>query len=186
MIGLLLLVPTPPPVSDLLAFSVVEWRKTPEMRIEDAYKWLFHATLGGEHAVTDDSGPRRWMDREWAGLGKPFRFEPEVVPLRPDGKIVRINLRPYKVKGGDREMLLALFVESAKRFRSDKSDFVHEWIGLGQLLKRRAIGKVNRASWTKLDAALKPLGYPATHHSESYEKSYRPAYRVVLRELLAE
>ncbi|HSI72224.1 MAG TPA: hypothetical protein VK934_03535 [Fimbriimonas sp.] len=183
---MLLLIQTPPPVADLLTFSIVEWRKTPEMRIEDAYKWLFHATLGGEHAVTDDTGPRRWMDREWASLGRPFRSEPEVVPLRPDGNIVRINLRPYKAKGGDREMVLALFVESAKRFRTDKSDFVREWIGLGKALKRRKVGKLDISAWTKLDANLKPHGYPAIDHSWSYERSYRPAYRVVLRELLAE
>ena len=49
---------------ELLDHAFEQWRSTPEMRVEDAYKWLFHATLGGEHAVQDVGGPRNWMDRE--------------------------------------------------------------------------------------------------------------------------
>ena len=42
----------------LLAFAETRWRAQPETRIEDAYKWLFHATLGGDHAVRDPRVPR--------------------------------------------------------------------------------------------------------------------------------
>ena len=153
------------------------------MRIEDAYKWLFHATMGGEHAVTDDAGPRSWMDREWGGLSLPLRSEPESQPLRPDGKIVRVNMRPYKARGGDSEMLLAVFVESAKRFKSDKKEFVREWQALGLFLRAAKVGHLSATSWAKLDREMLPLGYPAIHHSAEYEKVYRPAYRVVLGEL---
>jgi hypothetical protein len=153
------------------------------MRIEDAYKWLFHATLGGEHAVSDDSGPRRWMEREWGTLTAPHENEPEVQPLRPDGKIVRINLRPYRARGGDSEMLLAVFVESAKRFRSDKKEFIREWTGLGQALQGKPLGHLTLASWKRLNREMNPLGFPAVHHSVAYEGAYRPAYRVVLKEL---
>jgi hypothetical protein len=185
MLALLLLMQTPQ-TSDLLVFSMVEWRKTPAMRIADAYKWLFHATLGGEHAVRDDSGPRQWMEREWASLGEPFRYEPEISPLTPDGTIVRVNLRPYKARGANSEKLLQVFVESAKRFRSEKQEFVREWGGLGDLLRRRPLGALNRREWQKLDTEMKPLGYPAVHHSESYERTYKPAYRVVLGALAAQ
>jgi hypothetical protein len=171
--------------SELVAFASKEWSRQPEMRIEDAYKWLFHATLGGEHAVTDDSGPRQWMEREWKGLGRPLPKEPEVQSLRPDGKIVRINLRPFKGRGGESEMLLAIFVESAKRFRSDKKEFVREWMSLGDALRSKPQGKLTLRTWSKLDQEMKPLGYPAVHHSQAYETAYRPAYRVILRDLWA-
>src|SRR5262245_56083851 len=90
---------------DPIDFAFAGWQPTPKMEIEDAYKWLFHATLGGEHAVTDDEGPRQWLDREWATLGPPLAGEKEVVPLTVDGKLIRLNLRPYKARGGDKEML---------------------------------------------------------------------------------
>jgi len=152
------------------------------MEIEDAYKWLFHATQGGEHAVTDDSGPRAWMDGEWRTLTG-GRAEPLVQKLTPDGRLVRINLRPYKASGGDKEMILSVFVASARQFRARRQVFVREWQGLGDLLKRRAISRITYSDWARLDREAKPRGYPAWGHSDTYERIYRPAYRVVLSTL---
>ncbi len=185
MLCLLLGIPLTP-VSELVSFAAGEWRKQPETRIADAYKWIFHATRGGEHAIADESGPRKWMDREWGSLDRPQPNEPEMQRLSPTGKIVRINMRPYRQRGGDREMLLAVFVASASRFRSDKSDFVREWKSLGSVLNNHPIGKVALREWRDLDAKMKPLGYPAIHHSPEYERAYKPAYRVVVKDLWSE
>ncbi len=154
------------------------------MRIEDAYKWLYHATLGGEHAVTSMDQTRRWMDREWAGLGPALAREPLTVPLTPDGTLLRANLRPYKAQGGDPEMLTARFFLSAQSFRGDKREFVEVWHELGRALRRRALGKMGYRDWSRLDRSVRP-DYPAIDHSAAYEKSVRPAYRVVRREVWA-
>ncbi|MGV3615848.1 MAG: hypothetical protein ACO1SV_10985 [Fimbriimonas sp.] len=175
--------PLPPPDS-LIPYAIVQWRREPATRIEDAYKWLFHATQGGDHAVgDDDAGPRRWMDREWIGLGTPRTREPELVRLDPEGKIVRINLRPYRARGGDREMLLAVFVASARQFRPDRRTFVRAWNDLGRRLRQGRVGKLTYPEWVRLDRENRPLGFPAIHHSPTYESTHRPAYRVVLRSL---
>lgn len=166
----------------LLDHAFGQWRLTPEMRIEDAYKWLYHATLGGEHAVTSEDGPRRWLDREWSTVGDPFKGEQEVVPLTPDGKLVRINLRPYKARNGDKEMLLWAFVLSAQKFKSDKREFVREWNAFGARLESRPWKKVTHTDWNRLDAQLRKADFPAIDHSAIYERTYNPAYRVVLRE----
>lgn len=171
------------PSNSLLNHAMREWKATPRMGMEDAYKWLFHATLGGEHAVTDDEGPRRWLDREWDGLGKPKPGEREVVPLTPDGRLARINLRVYKARGGDKEMLLAVFVASAQRFHADRAEFVREWRSLGSRLRTRPWGGLKFSDWSRVDRTMGKAGYPAIEHSEGYERAYRPAYRVVLREL---
>jgi len=151
--------------------------------MEDAYKWLFHATLGGEHAVTDDSGPRQWLDREWETLGKPLPGEREVVSLTPDGKLVRVNLRPYKAKGGDKEMLLAIFVASARSFHADRNVFVHEWRALGERLRKGPVLGLRYPAWVRLDKSVSSSGYPAIDHTIAFERQYRPAYRVVLGSL---
>ena len=156
------------------------------MRIEDAYKWLFHATLGGEHAVQDVSGPRAWMDREWSSLDSTRKDEQEVTKLTPDGSVLRINLRPYRDRGGDKEMLLWAFVFSAERFKADKSDFTKVWNELGQRLETSNLGHVAHEEWVRLDKETKKLSYPAIHHSKQYEEKYSPAYRVVLRETWSE
>lgn len=155
------------------------WRATPAMRIEDAYKWLFHATLGGEHAVRDDSGPRAWMDREWSGLGAPTPGEPLVVALTPDRRLLRVHLRPYRALGGDRDMLLALFVRSAERFRGDRREFRATWEALGHRLARRPWRHLTASAWRRLDRRIRPGGYPAIDHSTAYLRRYDPAYRVI-------
>lgn len=173
------------PADTLLPFAIQQWRKEPEMRVEDAYKWLFHATQGGEHAVTDDDGPRQWMDNEWDTLTSPRPNEPEVTKLDPTGRIIRVNLRPYRAKHGDKEMLLAIFVASAQQFKPDRKDFISEWKALGKSLKAKPINLLTFKSWLVLDAETKKLGYPAIEHSSAYVRRYQPAYRVILGKLWA-
>lgn len=156
------------------------WKNTPSMQAQDAYKWLYHANLGGEHAVENPEGARTWMDREWNGLRKPDPGEKLIVALRPDGRLVRLNLAVAKAQGISKEAVLAAFLESAKEFRADKADFVRQWQLLGKQLKKRPIMQVRFEDWKELDSRMKKAGYPAVSHSGVYGKAYRPAYRVIL------
>src|SRR5207247_3676866 len=126
--------------------------------IEDAYKWLFHATLGGEHAITIEDGPRKWLDDEWQTLGSPRKTEPLLTSLRPDGKIVRLNLRPYKALGGEKDLLLKAFIMSAKEFKPNKTIFEKTWQMLGAKLKHGRIGFLNETDWLRLDKITKRQG----------------------------
>ena len=173
----------PPPLDPILDYAVSAWRREPEMRAEDAYKWLFHAILGGEHAVQGEEGPRQWLDNEWPTLMAPKFGEPEMVRLRPDGKVIRVNLRPYCKQGGDKEMLLAVFVASAREFHADKREFVREWDHLGIWLRSHSVGSINLAAWRRVDAVARPRSFPAIDHSADYEQARHPAYRVILRSL---
>lgn len=169
--------------ADLLEFSIRQWRKTPEMTVQDACKWLFQATLGGEHAISDDAGPRQWLAGEWQEAGAPMPGEPEAVPLRPDGSLLRVNIRPYRAAGGDQASLLHAFVQSARQFHADRSAFVAPWKLLGERLRKGSIGRITLKDWQALDARLRAEGYPAVHHSDDYQKAYHPSYRVVLKEV---
>lgn len=163
----------------LLDHSIQQWKRTPTMEIEDAYKWLFHATMGGEHAIEDESGPRAWMNREWKTLSDPFPGEVEVEVLTPDRSLLRINMRPYCKRGGSSEALLKAFVQSARSYREDRGRFLSAWNHLGARLGESPIGHLKKSDWIRLDHDMQEHGYPAIHHSEQYEKAYRPAYRVV-------
>lgn len=167
---------------DLLEFSLEAWRKTPEMRVQDAYKWLFHATMGGEHAISDEVGVRAWMDREWEEIGEPFADEPIIEPLDPEHRVVRVNLRPYKSRGFDKDELLEVFISSARQFRGDKKDFLEVWNSLGEILSASEFGYLDAASWRELDGIARKADYAAIHHSAEYEAAYAPAYRVVTGE----
>lgn len=166
-------------MTDLLSFSLDAWKREPDMRIEDAYKWLFHATRGGEHAVSDEEVPRRWLDREWPTLTPPQNNELLLVPLRPDGRIVRLQLRPFRSAGGDKEKLLRAFVASARAFKGDTRGFVSVWNELGEELKRRNRGNLTFIDWKRLNQEVTSAKFPAIDHSEHYEKFMKPAYRVL-------
>ena len=160
-------------------FFLAQARAEPELRIEDAYKWLFHATRGGEHAVANEVLARRWLENEWATLGPPQPGEPLWTPLTPDGRIGRLNLRPYRAQGGDPEPLLAAFVEGAKSFDASPVRFRAAWRALGRELKKQPVGHLTWAEWKRLDREMRARDYPASHHSPEYERTRQPAYRVL-------
>lgn len=165
----------------LVDFAVARFRSDPAIKIEDAYKWLFHATQGGEHALHDSQGPRDWLRKEWEEIGPPLPDEPLIESLRPDEAVVRLNLRPYKAMGGDENALLAAFVESAQGFRSDPDSLEFAWKLLGDWARtqERSTFGFDFADWTRLDARIRPQGMPPIHHSETYSRMRSPAYRVL-------
>ena len=134
--------------------------------------------------VTEDLLRRNVEDifivRERGSRGHAFLFGGELL-LEPlgDSGIVRLNLRPYRVRGGDRDALLDAFLASAAEVRPDRARFSHAWRALGDELRLGPVGRLTRDAWKALDADTAPRGYPAVHHSETYERTRRPAYRVL-------
>ncbi len=161
------------------AFFLAQARNDPELRIADVYKWLFHATRGGEHAVADEFAVRKWLETEWATLGPPQPGEPLWTPLAADGRIGRLNLRPYRARGGDPDALLAAFVRGAAAFDADPARFRRAWLALGRELKKRPVGHLTAAEWRRFDREMRAHDYPACHHSAAYERARTPAYRVL-------
>ncbi len=169
----------PDPVAE---FFLAQAPANPEMRIEDAYKFLFHATRGGEHAIPSEAAARRWLEEEWASLAPPDPGEPLWEPLSPDGRIGRLHLRPYRAQGGATGPLLAAFLDSARSFDASPDRFRAAWKSLGRTLRKHPCGYLTYSEWKRLDRDRRAQGYPAIHHSPAYEQSRRPAYRVLTGE----
>lgn len=154
----------------------------PRMQVQDLYKLLHQSAMGSEHALGDAGIARSLLDREAANLGY-GPHDPLVDPISPDGRIVRIHLRPYIHAGRDLVKLLAAFIKTA-----------NEWRGLPECLKqyctdaamvvKDGLFPFSGADVLALWAEQEEQGYPAVHHSEIYEHLYRPAYRVVARVFL--
>jgi hypothetical protein len=178
-LSLLLGLPAGPAVDNVVPFAEAAFRADPEVRIEDAYKWLFHATRGGEHAVRDEAAVGAWLEREWASLGLPEAGEPLVVGLRPDGALVRLNLRPFKARGGRPDELLSAFLRSARAFQAGGELFEAAWSTLGRRLDARPTGHLDGPAWRRFDAEARAKGFPASHHSAAYSAAHHPAYRVL-------
>ncbi len=160
-------------------FFLAQARADPDLRIEDAYKWLVHATRGGEHAVENEFAARQWLDQEWSTLGPPQPDEPLWIPLTPDGRIGRLNLRPYKAQGGSPDALHAAFLAGAQAFDADPARFRAAWKALGRALNNQPVGHLTSAEWQRLDREMRAEDYPALHHSPAYVAARAPAYRVL-------
>lgn len=170
------------PDSQALRYSLRQW-PSHAFKIEDAYKWLHQQTLGPGHAVASLAQAKSWMDREWRGLRAEQAWEPSVVPLDPEGRVLRVNLRPYRDAKGDSDMLAAAIYLSAERFKPNKDAFRRLWRELGRKLRDGAHGVLTYGAWRKLESKTRPQGYPAIDHSAAYLAAYKPAYRVVASEL---
>lgn len=140
--------------------------------MQDVYKLLHQAALGSEHAVSDCESARRWLIRELAEMGEGI-LEPLADPISPDGKIVRVHLRPFVTAGYDLDLLLDAFVRTANEYRGKVRLLEQYW---------QAVAGLAGFAPREMDdfiGALKEKNYPAVHHSVKYNELYRPAYRVV-------
>lgn len=174
-----------PDAAGLVRYARERLAEFPEATPQDAYKWLYQAIRGAEHAVPSEAAARSWLEREWDGLGPPRPGEPLLVPLRPDGAVVRLNLRPFRAAGGDREALLAAFLASARRFVPEPGLFVAAWREFGKGLPAEGAGAMSRSAFEELDRASEAEGWPARHHGRPYAEAHAPAYRVLTGEAAA-
>ena len=163
----------------LVDFAMPKWKAEPTFRIEDAYKWMYQATRGGEHAVPNEATARDWLDGEWSSIGPPIVKEVIWEPLCPGDAIGRFNLRPFKAAGGRADDLLEAFLASSREYRSDEKNFVAAWNEFGRRLAKKAAGNLNKKEWKRLDAEMRAKSYPAIHHSKPYETAKFPAYRIL-------
>ncbi|BCX02170.1 MAG: hypothetical protein KatS3mg053_0108 [Candidatus Roseilinea sp.] len=158
-------------------------RRYPLMQAEDVYKLLHQACLGSEHAVQDLDGVRRWMLRELAEMGD-GPDDPLVDPIAPDGRIVRVHLRPYVAAGYDPAQLLDAFVHTANGYRGSHEDLQRVLDAVIALAEAGSL-PLDARRLIELSRSLAAQGFPAIHHSDAYERAYRPAYRVVARAYLS-
>jgi hypothetical protein len=155
----------------------------PLMQIEDAYKLIHQACLGSHHLVSDIAQADAQLTQELATLtdGPP---EPTVDPISPDGRIVRVQLRPYVSNGGDPDSLIQAFVRSANEFDGSIDQLRTYWEWFEQDVTSGLL-PLAEVPLREFSGRMETLNYPAVHHSEAYRAAYRPAYRVVVLDFLS-
>jgi len=166
---------------------VVRWHaeRYSGLAVEDLYKLLHQSVAGPGHAIESADMARAWLEREWSGLRDPEDDEPLFEPLSADGRLVRVNLRPWRSAGRDRERVLTAFVKTAEAV-SPSAGEIRSAMDAIRACSGSLAGEadVPAARLDSLFVKLAAEGYPAVHHSPGYRQAYAPAYRVVLREYL--
>ena len=157
-------------------------------RPQDLYKFLHQGVLGPAHAVVDVQKARRWLAREWSQLAErdPAPTGPLLTPLRPDGRLVRLDLpglrrilpRAERSPGGAAlDTVAATFARTAATWPRETATLAALWRAA------TADTALWRAHFTGAELAAfeaeRGTGWPAVHHSESYRRRHAPHYRVV-------
>lgn len=167
----------PPEVVALRRIIAAQVRRHPRMEPQDLYKLLHQAAMGSAHAMEDTVGVRLWMERELVTMGdRPI--DPLIDTIAPDGSVVLVHLRPWVAAGRSTDSLLASFLRSAGAIRQDTVKLVR-YLAVGESMAREGGLPFGVTAWRDLIDGQQRGGYPAVHHSPSYEMAYHPAYRVV-------
>jgi hypothetical protein len=157
------------------ALLVAQARRHPRWEAADLYKLLHQASRGSEHAAPSEAVAQGRLEREFREMG-PGPVEALVDPIRGDGAVARVHLRPWQEAGLDTGLLLAAFLSTAGVWREAPGELeaaLRQTVGLAGELGLAA------DAVAALATRMKEEGYPAGHHSAAYRFHYRPAYRVV-------
>ena len=163
--------------------ELVRWhqRLKPDLEVVDVYKMLFQSVFGIQHILHDKA--KRYLEEELSTLEmQKSSDEPLIENISIDNVMVRVNLRPFKMRSLSSDKLFLAMVTSAKETRGTQKAFLKLWNRFKSLVEA---GKLNfdRSSLGDFDRKVKKENYPPYHHSERYRKSYSPAYRVVKRKV---
>jgi len=139
----------------------------PLMEEQDVFKLLYQGILGSEHLISNEKRFRENLAEELAGLS-PDPLQPLYKPIRPDGKLCRVDLRAWLVTGQNLDQLTNACLIAAH----------HDWGSMEDLKKVWKTYASSRKEASELTPFLEEKNYPALHHSEVYRTAYKPAYRL--------
>ena len=135
------------------------------LEIADVYKLLYQGVFGPAHLLQNSEAAKAWLEREFTEVD-PNSTEPLTEPVSLDGEIIRVNLRPFKMKGWLVEKLFQTMVLSARGTKGNRDDFLKLWDEL-----------------IVFDIEISKNDLPLIHHSQDYMEMNKPAYRVVRRKI---
>ena len=150
----------------------------PAMEPRDVYNLLYQGVLGPEHLVAwpEDFAARLRAEYQAVSLDE---AEPLWEPVRPDGALVRLNLRPFKAGRRDVERLITACLQTAERTWGTPEELRAAWATFVELCQAGTWETLPLAGVLAFSAWLEEHGYPAVHHSAGCREASEPVYRLV-------
>jgi len=156
----------------------------PSMEPCDVYKLLYQGVLGPGHAVVDESTFRKRLLAEFDSLDA-HQAGRLLERVRPDGLLLRINLRPFKSGKGDLESLIGACLSASGQQWGDVEELRSAWNTFCGLCSEGRWPGFGLASVSAFSVWLEAQGYPAVHHSPAYNSLYQPSYRLTAKTALS-
>jgi hypothetical protein len=152
----------------------------PLMEIQDLYKLAYQAALGAEHAALTRDAMHNYLMQELSGLVE-GPAEPPVDPISPDGRILRVHLRPFIQAGGNPLKLSRAFWEGAQVYKGSLELLAQFWFEVKQQAEAGEIPFKSR-DLEEYFIERRNGEFQPVHHSPAYREAYKPAYRVILKD----
>ena len=156
----------------------------PAMEPRDVYKLLHQGMLGPEHLVASPEDFAARLRTEYE-IVHSCAAEPLWEPARTDGALVRLNLRPFKARGGDIGWLISACLRTAQQAWGTPEELQAAWATFVELCQAGKWEAFPLAEVLAFSAWLEEHGYPPVHHSAGYKRASKPAYRLVCSEFLS-
>jgi hypothetical protein len=148
------------------------------LTVQDMYKLIHQAVFGVHHLLHDEEAAHRALKEEFEELGSALPGEALLEMIDPQGIVHRLNLRPYRSKGGTPERLWEAVLLTRDGIKGTTSEFTFLWNEARRLVKLGAIPFTLR-DLEVFETEVMGNGHPIVHHSESYRRANRPAYRLI-------
>jgi len=171
--------------NDTATFSSIalqHFQHYPQMQMQDFYKLTYQAAMGAEHLGADSLMLIKYLRREIAEISDSL-YEQLTEEISPNGILVRLNLRPFRAKRGNPEILVSAILKSNQKYHSSVKKLEMYLNSIMMLASQRKI-PYEKDSLKSFFNLMKEKSYPAVHHSDVYAKLYKPAYRVILKEFV--
>lgn len=167
---------------DLVILIQDHLNRYPLMQVQDVYKMLYQGEFGVKHIIDNPEAARQYLDIE---LEQVTEDESELLweVVAPDGSMIRINLRPFKVNNLDPDNLWQAMLMTAETVTGDSTKLVDYWQQLMLAIEEDVLPFSGQEAYVFLQT-IQEHGLPAVHHSETYQEAYQPAYRVIAKEYL--
>ena len=158
--------------------------RRPGMEPRDIYKLLYQGVRGPEHLISSSTFIER-LRAEWEFLDLAVG-DPMWESIRPDGKLLRLNLRPYKSRQVGIDLLITPLLETAWLITGDLAKLQSTWLSFTQLCEHEQLTNFNIPEVHRFNRWLEKMEFPAVHHSEPYRREYQPAYRLIAVQYVTE
>jgi hypothetical protein len=156
----------------------------PVMEPRDVYKLLYQGVLGPEHLVASPEDFTARLRTEYEAV-PPCAAELLWEPVRPDGALGRLNLRPFKAGWGDVERLVSACLRTARQAWGTPEELRAVWATFVELCRAGQWKVFPLPEVLAFSAWLEENGYLPIHHSAGYKKASIPAYRLVCSKSLS-
>ena len=150
----------------------------PLMQPRDVYKLLYQGVMGSEHMIHSQQEFTSYLHVEFEQL-QPDPTQHLLEPIRPDGSLLRLNLRRYKSRQFDLDLLAQFLMKTAQLITGTQAELRATWDIFVHLCHDSQLSVFDINAVDQFSRKLNQLDYPAMHHSETYAREYQPSYRLL-------